>query len=384
MKKKILFVTESLARGGMERVLVDIANALTDNGYNVTIITYSDATNLKNDLHSSIVYKYVKRKEWPLCEKIPYIRRLYRKNYKQFKWETNSSSQKLYKYYVKNEKYDVEIGFYRGPSIKIISGSTNKSSKKIAWVHTDLKLCDPKSMQFFFHDMDEVRKAYGSFNHVVCVSEMAMKSFLEVIGYKGQCSVIYNMVPINKIQLKGKLPAPQSKRRFTIATLGRLIPDKGYDRLLKAVSKVNNEGFSFDVWMIGGGRAENDLKNLAKDLNLENVYFWGMQENPYPLIKQADLFICTSKREGFNIAIVEAMVFGVPVISTRCTGPTEILENGKYGILVDNSEEGVYWGVKQALSNPEGLCIFKEKSLERCWFFDESRIIDQIISLIEA
>lgn len=380
--KKVLFVTESLARGGMERVLVDLSNALASRGYSVSIVTYESTDCLKSELLSSIEYHYVKRRVFSWLKKIPVVRWLFRKLLRKNGWETNASARSLYKYYVGNGKYDVEIAFYRGPSIKIISGSPNRKSRKIAWVHTDFKLCDPKSYLLFFRNLEEVREAYGTFDVISCVSKAALESFSEVIGWREKCTVVYNMVPLTKIREKGNAQPLAIKRKFTIATLGRLIPDKGVDRLLKAIARLNKDGFDFDVWIIGGGRAYDELNALARDFHLQNVVFWGMQENPYPLLKQSNLFVCSSIREGFNIALVEAMAFGLPVLSTRCTGPTEILDEGKYGLLVDNSENGLYDGIKRVLVNPDLLEAFHQKSLERCLRFCEDRIISQVIDLM--
>lgn len=377
--KRILFVTESLARGGMERMQVDYANALVNREYDVTIVTYSPNDALKKNLDKRVRLVYRPRNPLKLMRSLPYIHRFYRND----KWEKKASAKTLYKYYVGKEKYDVEIGFYRGPSIKIISGSKNKNSKKFAWVHTDFKLCDPKSITKFFNNIDEVKSAYSEFDKIICVSNEAKESFDEVIGLPDKTTGIYNMISVEKIRQKSQEECPVKKQKFTIVTVGRLIPDKGYDRLLASVKKLNEEGFDFDLWIIGGGRAENDLKSFAQENKLQNVYFAGMQENPYKYLKHGDLFVCSSKREGFSLSVAEALALGIPVISTECTGPTEILGDGEYGIIVENSEEGIYEGLKKVLENKDVLKLFEKKSLERCWNFDESNIMKQIVELVE-
>lgn len=378
-KNRVLFVTESLARGGMETVLVTIANALVKRGYDVTILCYNPLDELRRDLNPSVRYIYKPRREFKVMNRIPHIRRYY--NYRKAAWEHRVSPSTLYKYYVGNEKYDVEIGFYRGPSIKIISGSTNKKSIKIAWVHTDFKLCDMRTVVGWFNHLDEAKKAYGKMDRIVCVSDQAKNSFSDVIGHKDKTATVYNMISTSKIEKLKAEPCPIKKKRFTFVTVGRLIPDKRQDRILTATKKLCDEGYRFDVWIVGGGRSEDALKNYCIANHLDNVVFTGMQDNPYKFLSQADVFVLSSYREGFAIVIPEAMACGLPVLSTKCTGPTEILKDGEYGLLVDNSDDGIYNGLKSVLDNPSVKDTYKMKSEQRYLEFDEYIIMPKIIDL---
>ena len=380
-QKKVLFVTQSLGRGGMERVLVSIANALVKAGLDVTILCYDPNDPLRCELDERVKYRYKPRREFRVMPHIPHFRRYF--DARKWKWEHRSSSKKLYKYYVGNEKYDVEIGFWRGPSIKIVSGSTNKDSKKLAWVHTDFRLCNPKSLLFWFNDIEECRRAYAGMDQVVCVSAEAARGFTEKMGIDDNVTYIYNMIPSDEIIQRAAEPCGIEKRKFTIVTVGRLIPDKCHDRLLKAAKRLTDEGFDFDVWIVGGGWIEDDLKALAKELGTANVFFAGSQENPYSYMKNADLFVLTSRREGFAIVIPEAMACGLPVMSTACTGPVEILDDGKFGLIVENSEEGVYNGIKSLISDREKLEHYRQMSKQRFMRFDESVIIEDILKLID-
>ena len=88
----------------------------------------------------------------------------------------------------------------------------------------------------------------------------------------------------------------------------------------------------------------------------------GFQENPYPYIKNADLFVCSSLNEGYNLAISEAVILGVPVISTDCSGIRENLGNGKWGCIVENRKETLYQAISRCFDEPEFLEQLKEKS----------------------
>ena len=378
-KKRVLFVTESLARGGMETVLVTISNALVIRGYDVTNLCYNPLDELRKDLNPAVRYIYKPRREFKVMNRIPHIRRYY--NYRKAAWEHRVSPSTLYKYYVGNQKYDVEIGFYRGPSIKIISGSTNKESIKIAWVHTDFKLCDIRTVIGWFNNLDEAKTAYGKMDRIVCVSNQAKNSFSEVIGHKDKTTTVYNMISTSKIEKLKVEPCPLIKRRFTFVTVGRLIPDKRQDRILTAAKKLRDEGYKFDVWIVGGGRAEDELKGYCTANHLDNVVFTGMQDNPYKYLSQADVFVLSSNREGFAIVIPEAMACGLPVLSTRCTGPIEILNDGEFGLLVNNDDESIYNGMKSVLENKDNLLYYKSQSMKRFHSYENDLVINDLINL---
>jgi glycosyltransferase involved in cell wall biosynthesis len=374
--KRILFIIPSLTLGGLERVQVTIANALAKKGYDVTVMTLDKGCDLLPQLDKRVRYIYKPYKPHKTMKKIPYIRN---KLYDDGMWETRTAAKTLYKYYVGNEKYDVEIAFFRGLPIKIISGSTNKDAIHLAWVHSDFK----KASGYLnnFKSLKSVKKAYESYDHVVAVSKQAEESFLAVMGDTKNTKVIYNMLPTEEIKKQSLENCEIKKQKFTIVSVGHLIDVKGYDRLLNAVKLLNDDGFDFELWIVGYGEDEDKLKQFLKSNNIDNVKFLGYQINPYPFMKQADLYVCSSRYEGYNLTVAEALILGVPVLSTNCTGPNEILDGGKYGMIVDNSEEGLYNGMRELLENIDLLREYKEKTKLRQDFFDEDRVLKQIFQL---
>ena len=100
-------------------------------------------------------------------------------------------------------------------------------------------------------------------------------------------------------------------------------------------------------------------------------------------MSESDLFVCSSRAEGFSLVIAEAMVLGIPVISTYCSGPNELLQEGKYGMLVENSEKGLYAGLVNALNDMERMRDYAKAAQERIYDFIPSQIINQIESLID-
>ena len=374
--KKILIVSPSLSMGGQEKMLVTLSNLLSRNGYGVTVIIYNPFFDLKDELDSGVELIYRPPKKH-LGKKIPYIRHEF---YDYGLWETRASARQLYRHYVGDEKYDVEIAFFRGRSVKIISGSTNPDSRKIAWVHSDFTQCE--GIEGNFKGMDAVKKAYAVFDKIVCVSKPAEKAFTQVIGLDDKTVTIPNCVSVNDITEKSKALCGFDKRRFTVMSVGRLHKVKGCDRLIRACARLQKAGKSLDLVIIGKGEEEENLRSLAAELDFRNLTLLGQQDNPYCYMKNADLYVCSSLYEGFNLTIAEALALGVPALSTDCSGPCEILDNGEYGMIVENSEDGLYNGMLELIQNPELLEKYKSKTKERSKFFDEDTYMQKIEKII--
>ena len=373
--KKILFVIGSLVMGGTEKALVNTANALDKKGYNITILIYEPIYDLASELNENI--KVIFRKnDHKIMKKIPYIRH---KFYDDGMWEKRASAKSLYRFFVGKEKYDVEIAFFHGLPTKIISGSTNKNSMKLAWVHVDFRFFG--TIYDKFKDSATAKKAYKRFDNIICVSKQAKDSFIEVFGYKDKAKTIYNLLPIEKILKKSEEITLLKKRKTTICSVGRLMGEKGHARLLNVIERLNADGLDIDCWLIGEGAGRANLENIIEEKKLTNVTLLGKQNNPYKYMKQADLYICSSYHEGYNLTVAEALILGVPVLSTKCTGPCEILEGGEYGMLVENSEDGLYAGIKELLQNENKLITYKNKAKKRIVFFEAEKIIKEITSL---
>lgn len=366
--------------GGLEKAQVTLANLLSKRGYDVTVMTLTEKKDLLPQLDPKVHYVYKPYKTHPVMRKIPYIRY---KFYDDGMWETRSGAKKLYRYYIGNVKYDVEIAFFRGLPIKIISGSTNPKSIKLAWVHTDFR--KTKSYLYEFRNEQKVRQAYQRFNAVVCVSDEAKEGFLQTLGDTENLITIHNILPVDRIlELSRETPAfGSAKSKFHLVLVGRLVDAvKGQTRLINAVSRLRKESYNLSLTLVGDGKDEAAIKAHIESLGAGDfVFMTGNQINPYPYIVQADLLVCASYLEGYNLTVAEALILGVPVLSTDCAGPNEILDHGKYGMIVENSEQGLYTGIKDLLDHPEKIELLKSKAKERLPFFNSESVMNKITEL---
>lgn len=192
---------------------------------------------------------------------------------------------------------------------------------------------------------------------------------------------LYN--PLDELSIKTrsleKIDDLTISSKFKIVTVGRLVAPKGYDRLLKVHKQLIDEEFNYELWIIGEGSRRKELEKYISDNNLnESVRLLGFKENPYKYIKECDLFVCSSRVEGFSLAIAEAFILGLPVISTDCSGPNELLDFGTYGLLTENNDMALYEGLKQLLSDKKKLDYYKKQALERGSQFNLKKSIEEI------
>lgn len=191
--------------------------------------------------------------------------------------------------------------------------------------------------------------------------------------------VIYNPVETDMIRrLSNETIEEQinNEEERIIIAVGRLVEQKDLKTLINAFALVERK-ISSRLLILGIGPLENELKKLSKDLGVNNkISFLGFKKNPYKYIFQSDLFVLSSKWEGFGHVIVEAMACGTPVISTDCkSGPREIIGDNEYGLLspVGDCEELASNMIKllanEALSN-----TYSRKGLERATNFKADRI----------
>lgn len=373
--KKILIVAPSLAVGGMEKVLINLVNSLPQENYNITIKTIYDnfelASNLNENIKYSSFYKTCKNK------KIDYIKvRLYTFMLKKF------TPKLLYRLLIK-ERYDTEIAFFRGAAIKIISGSNNYEANKLAWVYNDFTKCT--GIFDWFNNEEQTKNAYRKFNKIVCVSQYAKDKFTERMGIKENVIVRYNINLTDDIKNKAeeKIEEKFNKNTFKVCTVGRLVEAKGYDRLLKIHKRLMDEELKHDLIIVGDGPDREKLTKYINDNNLNNsVYLLGSKSNPYKYIKDSDLFVCSSRWEGFSTVISEAVILEKPVLTTRVSGTGELFLYNKYGLITENNEKSLYEGLKEILRNKELYIYYKEKVKERSSFFEQKVLVKEIENIL--
>lgn len=198
-------------------------------------------------------------------------------------------------------------------------------------------------------------------DRVIANSQGLAEDVIEFLGVSRRKAVtIHNPIPIGKIVFLSEEPVAEGifdSESPVLLSVGRLAAQKNQSMLIRAFAGVQPQTGS-KLALIGSGPLEHDLRELAQGLGLaEHVIFLGWQENPYKFMRRATCLALSSDYEGFPSTLVEAMACGCPVIATDCPyGPAEILENGKYGILVPVNNEEALTDAMLLLLRDQNLC----------------------------
>ncbi len=360
MKKKILFFSESLDGGGAETALNNIVKYLDKDAFDITVVSETDGERFteeikKNSRHRSFTHK----------SNSALINALNKIIVKGALLLPPSVVKRLYL----RGKYDIEVAACEGFSTKIIAGSQNKDSTKIAYVHTDF-VNNPWSVSVYKNEEEE-KSCYQKFDKIVCVSETIRESFIKKYGLSEKTCIIHNITDDKRIKKLQKEPADFSpKFRPLFVLVGNYLPVKGYDRLMKACAKLKDDGYKFSVLIMGKAYQKEPTQKLCGELNLDDMFtLMDFRTNPYKYMNLADAYICSSLAEGYSTAVTEAMISGLPVITTECSGMREIFGNLECGIICENNEDGLYSAIKKVLDEPSLLQKYRQNAAKRAEFF---------------
>ncbi len=348
----VLFLIPTLDRGGAENVLVDLVNHMDQSKFKVTVQTLFDENSQKDRLHEGIEYR-------------SFLYHQFRGNSRLF---ARIPARLLYKMIV-GKRYDIVVSYLEGPTTHIISGCPYKDSKKVAWVHVEMH--NKRQLSAGFKSFKTAIDAYKSFDKVAFVAKTVEDAFFKVAGlYLTNTCVLYNTVDSEKIKSKSCDKGAIrlfNEDEFNIVSVGRIIPAKGFDRLANIQMRLHKSSYKTHVYILGEGNSRRDLEEQVNKKGIKETFsFLGFMDNPYFVIKNADLFVCSSRREGFSTAVTEALILGIPVISTKCSGASELLgEHNEYGIVTENDEQSLYEGIRYLLDNSKAVEHYRQQALIR-------------------
>jgi len=326
-RPRLLFAINSLGGGGAERALINLLKNIDYERHDVFLLLISKAGVYLDQVPSAVnVISVFEGREQTilgmlLCK--------------------FTSSELLHEWFVR-ARFDIEAAYLEGWAAKVIAGG---SGRRLCWVHCDLA-AHHWTTRCFSPGQDE-RQCYMAFDKLLFVSPAARQGFSRLFDDAGSTAeVVENIFDVEAIRALAAQPL-QTANTFSVVSVGRLVPIKGYDRLITAHARILAEGHYQQLVLVGEGGERQSLQALARRLGVEgSVRFAGFQENPYPFIANADVFVSSSLSEGHPLVIGEALLLGIPVVATDCSGSSGILGGGSYGMLVDNSAEGLFEGLR--------------------------------------
>lgn len=368
--KKIVFFLPALVGGGAERTIVNIANKIDRKAYKVYLIVIDTPTEGKyKDEYSQFVYKDVEIINLGIpikASNYPCILFSIVKNVNKIRPDIVMSTMLR-----PNELLAFASLFYHKSVKTVLRESNNRSASEYSWI-------EKKYIRFMYGKLAD---------RAIALSKGVKENMVQNFGINQEnISVIYNPVDIENIeqQIKKKEQI-LNYSGVKIINMGRLIKQKDQATLIKAVEIVKKQ-IDCKLYILGKGELEEELKNLVHSLQLdENVEFMGFQSNPYGILAQGDLFVLSSGWEGFGHVVVEAMVAGVPVVSTNCDyGPGEIITDHYNGVLSSvGNETELAEHILEIVTDKEKMVQLSVHGRERAQDFSIEKIVTQYETIFE-
>lgn len=338
---KILFYNGSLRMGGAEKILVEVLNGLDKRDKEIDLLISDNVLGenfFEKELPKEVKLNYLissdlieKTKFYKSRKKNIFYKLMY--NYYMRK-EQREKTINLVEF-LKDKKYDVVVDFDMGLSKNI---DLVNAKKRIAWIHSPI--------DSWYRKKDKIKRLgerLKKYNTLVTICDDMKEKTEKLYPFlKDRLIRIYNPFDIEKIrELSQDLSEIIEEKKELlkdnyIISVGRLDNySKDYYTLLKGFKGAKERGITEKLYILGEGEERKLIESWIIELNLKNdVILLGKYRNPYPWIKNANLFVHSSRFEGLPTVLIESLICGVPVISSDCpTGPKEILLNGEIGKL---------------------------------------------------
>ncbi|MBD5175842.1 MAG: glycosyltransferase [Bacteroidales bacterium] len=343
--KKILIMMDSLGCGGAEKSLTSLLPFLSNRNYDLTLMLRKRGGEFEKN-----VPKNIRIKTFPY--KATYFRQLLYSLYLRLRHNTHSAElywQAIGKFFPHlPEKYDVAIAYQQGFPSFYIAEKVN-AAVKFAWINTDLLKAN--------YSVEFNQRIYGKFNTVVPVTDI-LSQLIQQNGYVSnpeKITVINDIINESVIRdLSNKRVLLFGNPEIRLTTVGRLVEAKGYDLAIKAARILKSNGVDFKWHFVGDGPLRADLERMVIENNLTDyIIFEGLQNNPYPYIKAADIYVQSSKFEGLCITVGEAKILGKSIVSTDFPVIHNQLINERNGLICKMTGESIAESIMRLNDNPE-------------------------------
>ena len=392
MKKNILIATPSLNSGGVEVSLIRFITELAKNkNLNIDLLLLKKEgiylEKVPNNVkilevnYDNDIYNYNKKIKDIKCikglkDKLKFFKyRLKLKNALN-----NGNWEKYYELILSHmlkikTKYDLAIDYhgYGHFVTAVIESDKIISKKKITWIH-DAKI----------DWLIKVKKIITSFDKIYCVSKSCLEEVNNMMpNLCKKTDLFYNLIDYKNILSKsGEKLSVSLYKKLKLVTVGRLEWQKGYDIAIEIGKILKDKNIDFCWYIVGGGTEKENILNKIKKFNLENNFkLLGVLKNPFPIIKNADLYIQPSRHEGYGLAIAEAKVLGKVVIATDLDCIKEQIINGENGFLCKLDSTEFAQTIIDVYDNKKLLNEIKDKLKKES--FDYTYQFDKLYELME-
>lgn len=352
-KRKVLFVVHQLNLGGVQKSLISALNAIDYSQNEVILYVRKNNVDLLDQVNLNVSQIIINK------DKTKYYRKPY-SIFLQLLQVIHCSEKRLQKlnqyviqsqmryerkhYFSDNTEYDMAISYIQSYTAKFVDEYV-KAKRKVMFYHgsTDEH-----------HGINE--RAMKSYEKIYCVSkgaQAAVKGFYPQFADKIDC--LENYVDAEAVRYKAKQFVPDyPKDKLILCTCGRITAVKGFDLAVGAAEILKQNGLAFKWYFVGDGADREKIEQLIDEKDLiREIEITGLNDNPYPYIKQCDIYVQPSYEEAHPLSIIEAQILQKPIVSTATVGGNSIINDGANGIIADLNTNSLAQKIQGLNSNKE-------------------------------
>lgn len=386
MKKKVLFVINTMGRAGAERCLLHLLKAWEDEEYEISLFSVIGRGELFLEVPSHVrvlnqspcvdsVFDSKARKSFVknivkgvigrgliFKEFLPFIRLLCwqvkekRVDIKKLCWKIVSDTAPAME-----EEFDLAVGYLQGAATYYVMDHVN-AGKKVVFLHNEYEASGycPISDRPYYEKADRI----------YCVSDYISTGLKEVFpSCRDRVETFYNFADADWVKMRaeeGTAPEIQKKAgTLCLLTAARLEYVKAFDVAIQAIAYMKEKGINAVWYVIGDGSLRRQLEKEIKERGVEDCFFLlGQKENPYPYMAACDIYVQETRFEGFCTSITEAVLLGKRVVASDCGGNREQLTHYGTGVLTELTPQGIAEGIQKAWGEEPGQVDITGRQLQ--------------------
>ena len=391
MKKKILFVINTLGHAGAEVALSGLLNALDKTKYDISLYVllgqgelmsqippevkilnkkYNELSVLcaqgKRNMMKTVLKSCLRRTT--IIRRFPYI---IKNLFKMIKNKQILTEKLLWRIVADgadrfSEEYDLAVAYLEGGSAYYTADYV-KAKKKAAFVHVDyIKAGYSRSLDL---------KSYMFYDRIFAVSDEVKQSFLKVYPeFFSKTKIFHNLIDIEKIKKRAAEEGgfEDNFDGIRLLTVGRLTWQKAYEVAIDAMALLKKQYNNVKWYVLGEGSQREFLEKRISKLKLEDDFIlMGAVNNPFPYYVQCDIYVHATRFEGKSIAIQEAQTLGCAIVASDCSGNREQINNEEDGLLCQFDAVSIKDAILELINDKEKRVRFGEAAANRKLIYEE-------------
>lgn len=385
MKKKLLFVIDSLIIGGAEKSLISLLSMIDSSKYEIDLLLFKKGGDLEkyvpkyvNMLSVPEYFRFINKEKLPISKNIPYFYYRFKTSLSlrlnNYKKNTLHSEQVVFRSLKKiispiHKKYDVAIAYSQGMPTYFVANKVT-ASRKLAWINTDYINT--------LYDKEIDCESYKKMHKIIAVSQHIKESVSRIRKeYNNKIDIILDIIDPNMIYKMAEEHVVNEfdKSSVNILTVGRLVTAKSYDTAIEVTRLLKDSGYKVKWFGIGEGPERNRLQELIDKYELNDYFILlGKRLNPYTYMKNCDIYVQTSIKEGFGLTVSEAKILKRPIVCTSFPTAKEIINHNVDGLIVNHDINSIYNGIRRYLDD----ISFKEKVMKELNSIETYNSVDQL------